>query len=356
MADTPGHVRARNKTHSDFRRKSSGTLTKMEGGGTREPLSPLLSGSQRGGSSSRGIGALKILFVCSASVSILLLGLFSLGVGYSRDDGPSWPLLASQHNALVKLAVETQVEQWGNSTGWARQRVEADSRGGLRQGHYCTWLGVTCNAEGSVTALALRRNRLRGSIPSEIGDLTQLEYLSLDHNKLQGVLPIGLASLSKLGVLQMSGNAMSGELPAWLGSLAMLRSIYLDGNGFEGRIPSLARMVHLEELSLHHNNLDGTISRDLSVHYHLSYLSLSNNQLKGAIPDLSELDNLKTLALDGNELTGFVGHAPDHEGGACAVPAGALRDCSLADNAFGCLAYPRCLRAGCDGGVCDHRH
>ena len=52
-----------------------------------------------------------------------------------------------------------------------------------------TWQGVTTNAEGRVTRLVLNNRGLSGSIPAELGQLTNLEQLNLYENELSGSIP-----------------------------------------------------------------------------------------------------------------------------------------------------------------------
>ena len=52
------------------------------------------------------------------------------------------------------------------------------------------------------------------SIPSELGDLTNLFWLALDDNHLIGIVPPQLGKLTNLGVGYLSGNRLDGCLPA----------------------------------------------------------------------------------------------------------------------------------------------
>ena len=48
------------------------------------------------------------------------------------------------------------------------------------------WHGVTTDADGRVTELDLRVNRLTGEIPAELGNLTNLREMDLGSNRLTG--------------------------------------------------------------------------------------------------------------------------------------------------------------------------
>ncbi len=51
-----------------------------------------------------------------------------------------------------------------------------------------SWYGVACSI-GNITRLDLGSNQLTGTIPPEIGNLTNLSYLGLQNNYLNGEIP-----------------------------------------------------------------------------------------------------------------------------------------------------------------------
>ena len=59
-----------------------------------------------------------------------------------------------------------------------------------------TWEGVTTNAGGRVIGLDLHGNNLTGSIPSALGQLTNLYLLLLSGNQLSGCIPPSLYTIS----------------------------------------------------------------------------------------------------------------------------------------------------------------
>ena len=79
--------------------------------------------------------------------------------------------------ALVALYDATGGTNWTNSSNWT-----SDS-------HLSQWHGVSIDASGRVTSLILEGNGLQGSLPQELGHLTQLQELGLGFNGLTGTLP-----------------------------------------------------------------------------------------------------------------------------------------------------------------------
>ena len=144
------------------------------------------------------------------------------------------------------------------------------------------WYGV--NASGDcVILLNLDNNELAGSIPPELGSLTELQQLSLSHNRLSGVIPSELDNLWNLWALSLEYNQLTGS------------------------IPGLARLPNLRELMLYHNQLTGSIPPELGNNSRLRRVDLRLNQLSGKIP--AELFRntwkLASLRLDRNrELRG----------------------------------------------------
>jgi Leucine-rich repeat (LRR) protein len=159
-----------------------------------------------------------------------------------------------------------------------------------------------------LTGLYMDNNQLTGSLPSEIGSLSMLGVLSLEDNQLSGSIPPELGSLSRLGYVSLCNNQLTGVIPLEIGSLSRLAVLYLYLNRLTGPIPSeLGSLLELGVLSLHINQLSGPIPSELSSLSYLDVLSLYKNELTGPIPsELGSLSFLGSLYLYWNRLTGAI--------------------------------------------------
>ena len=205
----------------------------------------------------------------------------------------------------------------------------------------------------NTTEIILVNSALSGSIPSSIGNLTNINTLILGGNQLSGEIPLEITNLINLTTLNLQTNQLTGSIPYEIGNLINLETLSLLGNQLTGEIPSgIGSLTNLIELGLSSNQLSGIIpdeicnqgdsSLDLSnnhfcppypscidinvdeqnlidcndvvelwgEYYSVEYtteINLSNRGLIGDIPsDLWYLTNLESLNLYNNQLTGSI--------------------------------------------------
>ena len=125
--------------------------------------------------------------------------------------------------ALVALYRSTDGENWADSSGWLVTETP------------CTWVGVMCY-QGYVTELHLYSNQLTGSIPAELGDLHNLNWLDLSHNQLSGSIPLELENLAVLYWLDLSYNQLTGAVSPGLAK-TLREDFRLWGNLLDGTVP-----------------------------------------------------------------------------------------------------------------------
>ncbi|CAK8530272.1 unnamed protein product [Lathyrus sativus] len=124
----------------------------------------------------------------------------------------------------------------------------------------CTWFHVTCNGDNSVTRVDLGNADLSGTLVSQLGDLSNLQYLELYSNNITGKVPEELGNLTNLVSLDLYLNHLSGTIPNSLGNLQKLRFLRLNNNTLTGHIPvSLTNVSTLQVLDLSNNNLEGDV-------------------------------------------------------------------------------------------------
>ena len=188
------------------------------------------------------------------------------------------------------------------------------------------------------TNLDARNNEFTGSIPLEIGELTNLEYLDLNTNQFTGEIPTTISNLINLKTLDLSYNQLSEDIPTWISNLSSLERLKLHDNQFSGNIPpEIANLTYLIELTLENNEFTGSIPLEIGELTNLEYLDLNTNQFTGEIPTtISNLTNLNTLRLHNNNLTGDI---PEDFCNSNIFNGGFL---TIRNNNF-CPPYPSCL-------------
>ncbi|CAK9237261.1 unnamed protein product [Sphagnum troendelagicum] len=107
-----------------------------------------------------------------------------------------------------------------------------------------------------VVGLTLDSASIVGTLPNEIGNLTNLVILSLTGNPgLTGPIPAEIANLSSLQILDLHGNSFTGNIPD-LNALVNLQQLDLSGNQLTGQFPNVNNILCLQTLKLSGNQLD----------------------------------------------------------------------------------------------------
>lgn len=250
------------------------------------------------------------------------------------------PLADVEREALVALYNALDGDNWADNTNWCSDLPLNE------------WYGVVTNSEGYVMILNLENNLLKGDVPVDIVNLSQLEQLTLRYNEISGVpsqinsLPIlrclSLPAMSDLpleAILSMSSiidldldltktnlegyelkfDSFSNmynlwisvnkndlvELPKDFSCLEDIHSLVL--YGFSGTIdPSIGECKTLTSIIMSRGTISGNIPSSIG-NLNLYSLNLSYNQLTGSIPaEIGNCEHLYMLDLSCNQLTGTI--------------------------------------------------
>lgn len=165
----------------------------------------------------------------------------------------------TQRYALAVLFYSTNGDSWFQRTGWLEGMDE------------CLWLGVFCNAGnvvglgtdaiGAPTRSLLEGNNVAGSIPPDIGLLTNLQYLDLSSNGgLTGSIPVSFANLGSLNLLKVNDCGMRGSIPQFMGDLTNLVTFDIQRNNFTGRLaPTIGNWERLLSFDIQENFFSGSL-------------------------------------------------------------------------------------------------
>nr|XP_043633237.1 receptor-like protein EIX2 [Erigeron canadensis] len=181
--------------------------------------------------------------------------------------------------------------------------------------------------------LELSHNQLSGSIPTSIGQLSNLIKLAVDNNSLVGVVSEHhFTKLHNLTALWLDDNSLAlnvsthwippfqlksfsarscnigSHFPNWLQTQTNLEYLGLSNSSIGDTIPEWFENItsHLQGLDLSHNQIDGNLSR-IITNPGLIFLLLGKNRFTGSIPiHLCELVDIKALDLSDNNFSGVL--------------------------------------------------
>jgi Leucine-rich repeat (LRR) protein len=191
--------------------------------------------------------------------------------------------------ALVQLYNATNGASWTEQTNWLTGAAD-------------TWFGIGVTSE-RVTAVTLPTNNLTGTLPAEIGNLTNLGVLNLHQNNIGGTIPAEVYSLTDLTELSLGSNQFTGSISPLVGDLVNLQILRFENLPMTGSVPAeVFNLTGLETLGLS-GRLNGPVPASIGAITGLTEFSCDNCGITALPSQINTLTNLTTLSLPDNELT-----------------------------------------------------
>uniref|UniRef100_M0ZCJ9 non-specific serine/threonine protein kinase n=1 Tax=Hordeum vulgare subsp. vulgare TaxID=112509 RepID=M0ZCJ9_HORVV len=157
----------------------------------------------------------------------------------------------------------------------------------------------------SLKQIAINNNSLSGELPSEFGNLANLEYLISYQNKLSGPIHQSFGKLESVIEIRLFNNELSGPLPSGLSNLTNLVVIQLSDNQLTGHLPDLCHSKKLQVFQLFRNKFYGPVPKGLRDCNSLIYFGISKNQIEGDISEaFGVYPHLSDINLSSNRFKG----------------------------------------------------
>ena len=267
---------------------------------------------------------------------------FQRSVNLGRDTGSPDALNGYVVTPAVRRALSQITDGLGDAAGDRAWSLVGPYGSG--KSAFAVFLADLLSPSGSAGAAAARR-LLTGTIPPELGRLSNLYLLSLGGNELTGPIPTALAQAANLEWLNLRSNAIERASLVRLGNMTNLRGLGLSDLGLTGPIPTwLENLTNLQDLNLSRNALSGPVPAWLGTLTDLHWLYLYANPLSGPLPQsLTQLSSLRefwihftrTCAPPDGEFQAWVATL-EFRGAACGQPAtGSFQDPTLTPGVTG---------------------
>ncbi|CAH2062748.1 unnamed protein product, partial [Thlaspi arvense] len=214
--------------------------------------------------------------------------------------------------ALLAIGKELGLTEWDNLlTGEIPNELESLEKlqdlqiyTNKLNGSIPLWVGNLTN----LRVFTAYENQLSGQIPENLGLHSELQLLNLHSNQLEGTIPKSIFAMGKLEVLILTQNQLAGSLPEMIGLCRGLSNIRIGNNKLIGNIPKeIGNISSLTYFEADNNNLSGEIVSEFSQCSNLTLVNLASNGFVGTIPqELGQLSNLQELIVSDNSLFGEI--------------------------------------------------
>jgi Leucine-rich repeat (LRR) protein len=99
-----------------------------------------------------------------------------------------------------------------------------------------------------IEELSLGSNFLTGTIPTELGTLSNLIVLNIGRNTLEGTIPSEIGQITTLRDILFYFNDLTQNIPIEFAMLSNLRNLLVEGNLLSGEVPLEVCQLHTEIL------------------------------------------------------------------------------------------------------------
>lgn len=162
----------------------------------------------------------------------------------------------------------------------------------------------------NMDAFLIYSNQITGTLPTELGEMNSLTWIDMEDNQIVGTIPEELYGNLELEQVIVKDNQLGGSISEKVGDLKKLTTFWASSNQLTGTIPTtFGNCVNLEELELQYNGISGPIPSEFVNIKTLEFLSVEQNELTGTIPPElfdSSLWALRILYMNHNTLTGQI--------------------------------------------------
>jgi len=156
--------------------------------------------------------------------------------------------------------------------------------------------------------LKLSNNNIT-SLPNWLWEKASLHRLTISNNSLTGEISPSLCNLKSLKMLELSFNKLRGNIPSCLGNFSQsLEILDLSVNKLSGLIPKIYMIGNsIQMIDLSNNNIQGQLPRALVNNRKLEFFDVSYNNINDSFPFwMEELPELKVLSLSNNQFHGDI--------------------------------------------------
>ena len=159
------------------------------------------------------------------------------------------------------------------------------------------------NASDKLSELHLADNQFSGTIPEDVFQLTQVQWIYLNNNHFSGTIPTDLSRLRSATKIELFDNNFEGPLPSELGLLTDLVELQVQLNELSGTIPrELLALQKLETLDISQQGGQkfGGLLPAFDKNPALTYIDASGNAFWGELPAnlLVQVDSSKEISVN----------------------------------------------------------